>query len=81
MFAALVVGALAIGLAFGIFASSRWAGERGWFYNRHNPRPPGVGLQQGGFDEIYQPSVRHVIEEEASERIRADQDESGDEPV
>ena len=80
MFAALIVGALIAGVAFGLLASSRWAGGRGWFYNKHNPRPPGVGLQPGPFDEIYQPSVRHVIEEEASERIRADHDESGDKP-
>ena len=73
-----VVGALVLGIAFGLLASSRWAGERGWFYNKHNPRPPGVGLQPGAFDEIYQPSIRHVIDEQESERVRADQDDAGD---
>jgi len=29
-------------------------------------------------DEIYQPSVEHVIEHEASERTKADRSESGD---
>ncbi len=75
-----VFGALILGIAFGVFASSRWAGERGWFYNKHNPRPPGVGLQPGAFDEIYQPSIRHVIDEEESQLMRADQDDSGDDP-
>ena len=69
-----------LGIVFGLVASSRSAGERGWFYNKHNPRPPGVGLQPGAFDEIYQPSVRHVVAEKASERIRADQAESGHNP-
>lgn len=80
MLAAALLGALIIGIAFGILAGSRWAGERGWFYNKHNPRPPGAGLQPGPFDEIYQPGVRHVIEEASAERIRADQDDSGDKP-
>ncbi|MDJ0924393.1 MAG: hypothetical protein QNJ77_07520 [Acidimicrobiia bacterium] len=74
----LVLGLVILGIAFGVFANSRWAGERGWVYNKHNPRSSGVGLQPGAFDEIYQPSVRHIIEEQASELIRADQDESGD---
>lgn len=71
---AVVLGAI----AFGVLANTRWAGERGWVYNKHNPRPPGVGLQPGAFDEIYQPGIEHTIEERESERVRADQDESGD---
>ena len=31
-------------------------------------------------DQIYTPGVEHVIEEETSEAIRADQQESGDKP-
>lgn len=31
-------------------------------------------------DQIYQPSIEHMIEEQTSESIRADQDESGDRP-
>ena len=58
---------------------SRWAGERGWVYNKHNPRRPGSGVGSLGlFEEVFQPSVRHVIEEQSSERLRAEQDESGD---
>ena len=59
----------------------RWAGERGWVYNKHNPRRPGSGAGSLGlFEEVFQPSVRHVIEEQSSERLRAEQDESGDGP-
>lgn len=75
-----LLGTVVVGIVFGLVASSRWAGERGWFYNKHNPRPPGVGLQPGTFDEIYQPSIRHVMEEEESQRVRTDQDASGDDP-
>jgi hypothetical protein len=31
-------------------------------------------------DEIYQPSISHMIEEQTSESVRADQSESGDKP-
>ena len=78
MFAYLAIGVVALAILFGAFANTRWAGERGWVYNRHNPRPPGVGYAPGAFDEMFQPSVEHVVEERSSERIRADQDESGD---
>jgi hypothetical protein len=56
------------------FLSSRWAAERGWVYNRHNPRPRGGGTL-GLLEEIYNPSIRHVIEERSSERARGNQDE------
>jgi hypothetical protein len=61
------------------FLSSRWAAERGWVYNRHNPRPRGGGTL-GLLEEIYNPSIRHVIEERSSERARGSQDDSGDKP-
>jgi hypothetical protein len=53
-----------------------WAARRGWIFYRdpHRPRPHTLGL----IEEIYQPSIEHVIDEEASEAIRADQAESGD---
>jgi hypothetical protein len=60
-------------------ANSRTAGERGWVYNRYNPRPKGGGTL-GLLEEIYQPSIEHLIEERASERARGSQDESGDPP-
>jgi len=58
-------------------ANSRTAGERGWVYNRYNPRPPGIGTL-GTLEAIYQPSMEHVIEERSSEKARGDQADSGD---
>ena len=74
----LVVFAVFIGVVFWA-QHSRWAGERGWVYNKHNPRPRGVGTL-GMLEEIYQPSIRHVIEERSSEKARGSQDESGEDP-
>jgi hypothetical protein len=59
--------------------NSRVAGERGWVFNKHNPRPRGSGTL-GFLESIYQPSIEHVIEERSSERARGSQDESGDKP-
>jgi hypothetical protein len=59
--------------------NSRRAGERGWVYNRYNPRPRGVGTL-GILESIYQPTIEHVIEERSSERARGSQDTSGDPP-
>jgi hypothetical protein len=60
-------------------ANSRTAGERGWVFNRHNPRPRG-GSTLGLVESIYQPSIEHVIEERSSEKARGDQAKSGDKP-
>jgi len=79
VFAYLALGLMVAAIAFGVLANSRWAAHRGWVYNKHNPRPPGVGYAPGAFDEMFQPSVEHVIEERESERVRADQDEVGGE--
>ena len=67
-------------LVVSLVLSSRWVGERDWVYNKHNPRPRGVG-SLGLLEEIYQPSIQHVIEERSSERARGSQDESGDKPL
>ena len=80
MVAYLPILVIIVAIAFGAFANTRWAGERGWVYNKHNPRPPSVGYAPGAFDKAFQPSVEHVIEARESERIRADQDESGNKP-
>ena len=77
MFAYLAMGLMAAAIGFGLLANSRWAANRGWVYNKHNPRPPGGGYVPGAFDQLFQPSIEHVIEERESERIRADQDEAG----
>ena len=73
----IVIGVLTVALLLVAVANSRWAGHKGWTYNRHNPRPRGAGMPRL-LDEIYQPSVEHVIEEEASQATRADHDDSGD---
>lgn len=55
-----------------------WAARRGWVYYRSPDRrlPPTLGL----IEEIYQPSMEHVIDEQVSEQTRADRSESGDSP-
>lgn len=59
--------------------NSRVAGERGWVFNRYNPRPRGSGTL-GLLESIYQPSIEHVIEERSSERARGSRDHSGERP-
>jgi hypothetical protein len=67
-------------IGFAVWASnSRIAGERGWVYNKHNPRPRGMGTL-GLLETIYQPSIEHVIEERSSEKARGDQTKTGDKP-
>lgn len=53
-----------------------WAERRGWVYYRSSdrPRPHSLGL----FEEIYQPSVTHVIDQQVMEETEADQAESGE---
>ena len=53
-----------------------WAEGRGWIYYRN--RPPFRGSTLGFLEEIYNPSMHHVIEERDSERARGGQEESGD---
>ena len=53
-----------------------WAEERGWIYYKTKRRPGGVGLSLIG--QIYQPSIEHVVEQEQSDKVKADQDDSGD---
>lgn len=65
-------------VGFGLNRVLCWAGKRGWVYNKHNPGPSGSGIPLGLFDQAFQPSIEHVIDEQTSERIRANQDESGD---
>jgi hypothetical protein len=62
---------------FGVHRLLRWAERRGYIYYLEKPhrRPPSLGL----LEEIYQPSMEHVIEEEASDFVRGEEDESGKE--
>ena len=80
MFAYIALGVVVLAIAFGALANTRWAGERGWVYNKHNPRPRGTGRTLGIFEEMFQPGIEHVVEERTSQDIRAEQDESGDRP-
>ncbi len=54
-----------------------WAERRGWVYYRtkDRPRPQSLGL----LEEIYQPSITHVIDEQVTEQTEADQAEAGEE--
>ncbi|MGI9529030.1 MAG: hypothetical protein ACR2NG_04910 [Acidimicrobiia bacterium] len=67
-------GALIIGVA-GHLALTL-ADRKGWVYYRNDDRRPPHTL--GLLEEIYQPSIEHVIEQETSEQTSADQAESGD---
>ena len=53
-----------------------WSERRGWVYYRSTdrPRPRSLGL----LEEIYQPSITHVIEQQVTEETEADQAKSGD---
>ncbi len=66
-------------LFYGLSRFLRYAGRRGWVYNKHNPRPRHVGTL-GILEEIYQPSIRHVIEMRVEDKTEAEQDESGEPP-
>lgn len=72
-----VVGAVGLVL-FGLDRLALWAERRGWLYYRHQKGKGAVNL--GFLDQIYQPSMEHVVEEETREHTVADQDESGDDP-
>jgi len=76
----LVVGSFVLLIAATTWVmNSRVAGERGWVFNRFNPRTRGGGTL-GLLESIYQPSIEHVIEERSSERARGTQDAAGDKP-
>lgn len=75
-----VVAALLIvaALLFLLHRAASWAEGRGWIYYRsEDPKGP---LPLGILEEIYQPSVEHLVVEISDEAIRADQDESGADP-
>ena len=71
-----IVLALAISGLF-VHLILTWMASRGWIWYRstERPRPNSLGL----IEEIYQPSMEHVFEEEARQRTEADQAESGEE--
>ena len=77
LWVALIVVIMVFGLvlAAGHFLLA-WAERRGWVYYRSTdrPRPRSLGL----FEEIYQPSISHVIDQQVKEETEADQSESGE---
>jgi hypothetical protein len=64
-----------VALLYGLHRMAVFAEHRGWLYYRTRPpRMRSLGL----LEELSDPSVEYRIEEQASEAIRADQEESGD---
>lgn len=53
-----------------------WMERRGWIWYRtkDRPRPSSLGL----LEEIYQPSMEHVVEQQVSEETEADQAAQGE---
>ena len=59
-----------------VHAALTLADRRGWVYYRNPHRPPPRSL--GLLEEIYQPSISHVVEHEVEEDTLADTARSGD---
>ena len=75
----LVVGGIGlIAVGYSIHRAGLAADRRGWLYYRTKPRFRGSSL--GLLEEIYQPSIRYVVDEIAEEKARGDQAETGDKP-
>jgi hypothetical protein len=76
----LVLAVLAIAVvSFALTRLLRHAGRRGWVFNKYNSKlshPRSLGL----LEQIYQPSIQHVIEFEITDRTDAEQDEAGEPP-
>lgn len=64
------------GLLFLAYLGLTAAEQRGWIFYRHRPRVQFLGL----LEEIVQPSVEYLVEEQSSMATRADHPETG-EPV
>lgn len=65
-------------LAYLAHRAALWAEARGWIFYKKKPRFRGSTL--GFLEEIYNPSMQHVMEERDSERGSGSQEESGDDP-
>jgi hypothetical protein len=61
---------------YGLHRLARYAEWRGWIYYQAEDRPRSAGFSF--LAPIYAPETEHVIEETASLRVRADQNESGE---
>jgi hypothetical protein len=69
-----VVAALAV-VALTVHLLLTWFDRRGWVYYRNPNAPKGSSI--GLLEEIYQPSMTHVIDEETRQASEADQPDSG----
>lgn len=72
------VSLIVAGVAVALYALHRlalFAESRGWIF--YKTRPPRVRML-GLLEELVDPRAQYVVEEESSEAIRADQDETGD---
>ena len=76
--AAVVAVAAGVAVLYGLHRAASWAEGRGWIYYRSEDRKGPVPM--GILQEIYQPSVEHLVVEISDEAIRADQDEAGADP-
>ncbi len=72
-----IAAAVAVVVVAGGVWFMRFAGTRGWVYNKQNPRPSGTGIPSF-VDGIFQPNIEHVVDEQTSQQTRADLSESGD---
>jgi hypothetical protein len=69
----IVFGLVMVG--FGIHCILRWAERRGYVYylDKSKRSAPPIGL----LAQIYKPEMEYVVEEEASQHVRGEEDESG----
>lgn len=71
----LLIALAVIAVLYGLHRLAVYAEYRGWIYYRTRPpRMRSLGL----LEELADPSVEYRIEEQSSEAVRGDQDESGD---
>ncbi len=74
----IVVAAIVFGLfivGYGIHRLLRWAEGRGYVYylDKSKQSPPPLGI----LAQIYKPEMEYVVEEESSQFVRGEDDESG----
>jgi hypothetical protein len=67
-----------ISLVYVLHRAALHAESRGWIY--YKQRPPFRGSTLGYLEEIYNPSMHHVMEQRDHERFAASQEDSGDGP-
>jgi hypothetical protein len=69
-----IVGGLGV-IVYTLHRLAKYAAGRGWIYYRDAPKR---GYSLGFVEEVFQPSMEFVIEEQSSEAIRADAWESAE---